>query len=122
MWATSLERRFSSVGAVGRWPGYTETMCSMNMTCKLSFPGLRSLCHPAFSPGRLTQQDGRGAGGQVQSGTWEQARLPRPGCRRDAMPLRRMKSSGAEATWLREPTACSREGETEGGRQVGRVG
>lgn len=40
----------------------------MNMKCKLSFPGLGSLCHPAFSLGRVTQQDGLGAGGQVHSG------------------------------------------------------
>lgn len=52
--------------------------------------------------------------------TCGQKRLRRPGCRRDMMPLRRMKSSGAEATWLLP--ARSREGEAEGGRQVGRGG
>lgn len=40
----------------------------------------------------------------VQSGlrTCGQERLQRPGYQRDMMPLRRMKSSGAQATWLCE--------------------
>lgn len=43
----------------------------------------------------------------VKSGLWTcgQERLQRPGYQRDTMPLRRMKSSGAQATWLCE--GCS---------------
>lgn len=79
-------------------------------------------------PGRVTQHDGSEAGRPVQSGDpgfWpvdRTGKVHRRGCQRDMVPLRRVKSSGAEATWLREGAACSREGETEGGKQVGRVG
>ena len=54
------------------------------------------------------EQDGSGYGAEtLESGLWTcgQERLQRPGCPRDMMPLRRMKSSGDEATWLRE--GCS---------------
>lgn len=84
-------------------------MCSLNIKCKLSFPGMGSLCCTVFSLGRVTQQDGSEAGRQVQSKTLEsglwtygQERFPKPGWQRDMMPLRRMKSSGAAATWLCE--------------------
>lgn len=96
------------------------------MKCKLSFPGPGSLCRTVFSLGKVTQQDGSEAGRQVQSrdprvwsvdlwtGETPKARLAKghDAFKEDEV----IGGCGHLALW--DLQACSREGETEGGRQV----